>query len=204
MTTEVTCPWCHGVHGAEITTTVNTLASPDMKEKVRDGSLFVTTCPYCGRTHLLDAPFLYHDPQMKLMLWKPSSGEAEGKGLGKLDEDSASVLRGYCLRKTGSYGELIEKINIFEAGLDDHAVELSKWVCRREMEKDVRNLRFMRLEGADNEMLFSFALEGKMMTAKAGFNVYEDCRAILARNPSAASEEGFQAVDETWVGKYFR
>ena len=65
--------------------------------------------------------------------------------------------------------------------------------------------RFFRLQGADNEMLLSFPMDGAMQGVNVGFNVYEDCRGILGRNPSVAeSVEGFAKIDAEWLSRFFR
>ena len=44
-----------------------------------------------------------------------------------------------------------------------------------------------------------------MQMAAVGFNVYEDCRGILKRNPAMAeAAAGFAKVDAAFVGRYFR
>ena len=201
--TQSRCPYCNTPHEVPAVPGINTAISSSLKEKVRDGSLFIARCPCCGKTYLLDYQFLYHDPELKLMIWLQGSGD-EGLDALKSLGTAASSLDGYILRTVASPGALIEKINIFETGLDDRAMELCKWVCSQEMEKEVVGMRFLRLDGADNEIVFSFALGGNMMTAKAGFNVYEDCRAILSRSGAGAEQEGFVSIDEYWVLEHFR
>ena len=201
--TQSVCPYCRSAHEVSAIAGINTSEAPALKEKVRDGSLFIARCPSCGKTYLLDYPFLYHDPDLKVMIWLQGSGN-EGADALKALGAAASSLDGYILRTVSSPGALIEKINIFETGLDDRAMELCKWVCSQEMEKEVQGMRFVRLEGADNEIVFSFALGSRMMSAKAGFNVYEDCRAILSRRGAGEGEDGFVSVDEGWVLENFR
>ena len=43
-----------------------------------------------------------------------------------------------------------------------------------------------------------------MQLAEVGFNVYEDCRGILSRNPSVKEDPGFALVDAAWVSRFFR
>ena len=65
-------------------------------------------------------------------------------------------------------------------------------------------LKFLRLEGADNDLVLAFPLEGQMQVVNVGFNVYEDARGILARNPSVKPAEGFAQVDQDWIEQFFR
>ena len=118
-------------------------------------------------------------------------------------------LEGYTFRLVREVGELVEKVNIHDAGLDDTVMEMVKWVTRRELagknpEALDAALKFLRLEGADNELVLAFPLNGQMQVVNIGFNVYEDARGILARNPSVRPAEGFARVDKDWIEQYFR
>ena len=104
----------------------------------------------------------------------------------------------------GDVGSLIEKVKIFDAGLDDAAIELCKYVTRSELGKDVP-LKFLRTEGADNEIIFTYPEAGQMQLLAVGFNVYEDSRAIIGRNPSMQeSLKGLAKVDSEWVEQFIR
>ena len=48
-----------------------------------------------------------------------------------------------------------------------------------EMGKDALELRFLRLSGSDNEIIFTYPQDGEMKMIAVGFNVYEDCCRIL-------------------------
>ena len=65
-------------------------------------------------------------------------------------------------------------------------------------------LRFLRMEGPDNEMVLAFPLKGQMQVVNIGFNVYEDARGILGRNPSIHPAAGFAVVDSAWLDQFFR
>ena len=84
-----------------------------------------------------------------------------------------------------------------------------KWVTRRELsaknpEMMDAKLRFLRMDGPDNEMVLAFPLNGQMQVVNIGFNVYEDARGILGRNPSIRPEAGFAQVDAAWLDRFFR
>ena len=184
---------------------INVEQDPSLKEKVRDGSLFVWECPCCGQRNLATFQTLYHDPAKKLMIWL-STEEAPAAV-----EDAVKQLEGYTLRRVADAGALIEKVNIAEAGLDDAVMEMCKYVTAMEMyKKDPDDaildapFRFMRMEGADNDILLAFPQGGSMKVVNIGFNVYEDARAILSRNPSAAPAPGFAEVDRKYILNFFR
>ena len=57
---KVTCPSCHHEGDFEVWDSINTVLDPAMKEKVLNQSIFLYTCPSCGKTFRLDYATLYH------------------------------------------------------------------------------------------------------------------------------------------------
>ena len=49
--------------------------NPELKAKVKDGSLFLWECPHCGQVNVAKYETLYHDPAAKLMVWLIPAGE---------------------------------------------------------------------------------------------------------------------------------
>ena len=64
-----TCSCCGNRTGLKIYKSINTSEDPSLKEKVKDGSLFIWKCPSCGQANLAKYDTLYHDPDRKLMIW---------------------------------------------------------------------------------------------------------------------------------------
>jgi len=188
---------------------INVSQDPSLKDKVKDGSLFVWECPHCGARNLSLYDTLYHDPEHRLMIWLDAAGSSREEDMQSL----AAHLEDYTLRKVSDVGSLVEKVNIFDAGLEDTAMEVCKYIAKMELaQKETgqkasqimsSSFKFYRLQGADGSIMFSFPLPSGMQGVEVGFSVYEDCRAILARNDIKASE-GFAVVDSNWVGKYFK
>ena len=211
--TESLCSRCGSRCKVTAYDSINVREAPELKAQVLDGSLFVWECPYCGARNLVRCQTLYHDPDEKLMVWLTlGSGELEERvraAYGGLDE-----LKGYTARFVDDAGSLIEKVKIFDAGLDDVVMEMAKYVTRMEICGSLKDradeifgaqFRFLRLDGADGEITFAYPLDGQMQMAAVGFNVYEDCRGILKRNPAMAeAAAGFAKVDAAFVGRYFR
>lgn len=202
------CSSCGKQYEVETLPAVNTARNPELKASVKDGSLFVKQCPHCGNSHLVSYPFLYHDPDVRLIVWLLPEG-ADGYDEASVEQMSAQVeaLEDYTVRRVATPGELIEKIGIADAGLDDRAVELCKFVTEQEMEERIHPdgpLRFYRMDGADNEITFTFPSGGQMMSLNIGFNVYEDCLGILRRNSAILSTKGFARIDGAWVNRFMR
>ena len=187
------CSRCGAEHSVSVPQSVNVATDPDLKEKVRSGELFTWACPHCGASNLLSVPFLYHDPDAHLMLvLSPAPLGAKG------------LQEGYTGRQVRTVGDLVEKIKIFDADLDDITIEMCKFVTCQELKKDV-SLRFAGLNGADGEMTFTYPQDGQMELVAVGFNVYEDCAGILRRNPQIReSVQGLACIDQAWLSRYFR
>ena len=211
--TRATCRQCGEENKINVYGGINVGEQPELKAAVLDGSAFVWTCPHCGTQNLLQYQTLYHDPAGKLMVWLTrGSGELE-----KQVSSAYSKLEGlddYTLRFVDDAGSLIEKIKIFDAGLDDRTMEMTKYVTkmelceqRKERSEDIlaAGFKFLAMSGADNEITLAYPLDGQMQMTVIGFNVYEDCRGIIKRNPELAREDsGFMKIDSSWVARYFR
>lgn len=213
---ELRCSRCGHAHEVEVYGGINTAEDPELKAAVRDGSLFLWECPHCGTRNLAVEPLLYHDPEQKLMLWLLPEGvmgpEQEAAVSAALERQIADpesgCVEGYTLRRVTDVGSLIEKIHIFEAGLDDVVMEMAKWITRSEMaQKDSQRaeaiqaaaMRFFRMDGADNAIQLTLPLDGAMQVMEIGFHVYEDCRGILQRNPGLRPGAGFARIDAAWI-----
>lgn len=198
------CSTCRHTGEIEAFSSINVAERPSLKEKVKDGSLFVWECPQCGARNLAVYQTVYHDPAGKLMIWLlPGDTPIDSRLEGISPE-------GYTLRRVSDVGSLVEKVNIFDAGLDDFVMEMCKHVTRMELSEKQgpavleAPLKFYRLQGADHEIVFSFPFGGNMHEVSVGFNVYEDCAAILQRNPGIRPPSGFASVDSALIQTYFK
>lgn len=180
---------------------INTSENPELKQELLEGRLFIWTCPACGTGNLLKYPLLYHDPEGKLLLWL-TDGIPEVEA--RMAETVASEpgLGEYTARIVDTPGDMMEKIKIHEAGLDDVAMEICKYVTAQELGKDVE-IKFFRLDGADNRILLTYPWNGEMQVVGTGFSVYEDAAAIVRRNPSL-SVHGLARVDRAWLSGHIR
>lgn len=184
------CSRCGQTYEATVYSYIDAQSQPSLTPRVMDGSLFVRECPSCGCRELIATPVVYKDSSCLVCLSdRPISVEG---------------LEGISGRLVADVGSLIEKVKIFHDGLDDVAVELTKYVTRGELGKDV-TLRYVRTHGADNEIIFTYPSEGRMEMLAVGFNVYEDSCAIISRNPSlTAGLSGLARVDRDWVESFLR
>ena len=186
------CRNCGNAQQLEFISSVNTHHNPELKEEVMSGRHFTWECPHCGSRNIISRPFLYHDPDQRLMIL-----------LTDLPLRSDELPEGYNGRLVKSVGELMEKIKIFEAGLDDVVIEICKYITLQELQKDVA-LKFYSIDGADSELTFTYPEGGDMQMIAVGFNVYEDCAGIVQRNPAIKeSARGLATIDPDWISRFF-
>lgn len=137
---KITCPQCGKESSFTVWQSVNTDLDPEMKAAVKDLSIFRFTCPHCGYSAMVDYGMLYHQMRDKIMIQYAESDERveEAKSFfsgespqGKLMSlFGSSVYDGYLIRIVRSINELREKIEIFDAGLDDRIIEIYKTFLR--------------------------------------------------------------------------
>lgn len=216
------CSKCGQTTEITVYKSINTADNPELKEKVKNGALFLWECPHCGTVNLARYETLYHDPQKKLMLWLVPDGKISETQMQAITNHT-KAMGGYTLRLVRDMGELMEKVLIFDAGLDDVVIELCKWVTKREMtstsgketkleekqnndEISAATFHFYKVEGEGDgsAIIMSYASKGQMVGMKIGWNVYEDCEGIIRRNPSVRPADGFARVDAKWTESVVR
>lgn len=216
------CSKCGQTTEITVYKSINTADNPELKEKVKNGALFLWECPHCGTVNLARYETLYHDPQKKLMLWLVPDGKISETQMQAITNHT-KAMGGYTLRLVRDMGELMEKVLIFDSGLDDVVIELCKWVTKREMtstsgketkleekqnndEISASTFHFYKVEGEGDGRLIilSYASKGQMVGLKIGWNVYEDCEGIIERNPAVRPGEGFVRVDAKWIESIVR
>ena len=98
-------------------------------------------------------PLLYHDMERKLMLYNLEEGDTpEVLPDGILGGLLGVMRESYSFRQVHSRNELVEKIRIADAGLDDRVVEIFKVILRgQNTELSEGDLYFSYIQAAPNE-----------------------------------------------------
>lgn len=130
----ITCPNCGKDSEFTIWQSINTQLDPEMKIAVRDKSIFRFTCPHCGHTALVDYGFLYHQMEDRIMIHYVQSEEDvkqiydlyTGNCNNPLFKSFPILQAHYLNRIVRSMNQLLEKLAIFDAGLDDRIIEICK------------------------------------------------------------------------------
>ncbi len=209
------CSKCGERHTIDVYKSINVSENPELKAKVRDGSLFLWECPHCGQANLARYETLYHDPEGKLMVWFIPEGEISESQMQAITMHT-KAMGGYTLRRVNDTGSLMEKILVHDAGLDDVVLEMCKYVIKMEMTSKLSNeqaaelmtsaFRFYRLEGEGDDRLITlmYPYNRQMVGAKIGWNVYQDCLGILQRNTHIRPAEGFARIDSDWLNSVMK
>lgn len=117
---DLACPQCGESGNMTLYTGINCVDNPDLKKKILEESLFDYRCPRCGYGAQMSYPLVYHDPDRGYMIALYRLGSKRNK------VESNDKIAELTKRRVKSLRELKEKIKIFDAGLDDIAVELVK------------------------------------------------------------------------------
>ncbi len=102
----------------------------DLKSKILNGEINQIQCVKCKKRSYIEKNILYCDPNQKLLIQmyphsdRPKYLELESEH--KKTIKSNSHLRGYRCRLAFGQHEMIEKIRIFDSGLDDRIIEMIK------------------------------------------------------------------------------
>ncbi len=167
---KITCPKCERESDFIIWNSINTTLDPEMKEKVRTGEAFAFCCPDCGNTAGVDYSCLYHQMEDEMMIYYiPEPSEIEEaynmfRGKNKASEIMGDMQENYLYRIVQSKNELKEKLFIFDAGLDDRAMEIIKVFYMQRLTEDNPNLEVdeIRFNASENDGIgLVFITEGK-------------------------------------------
>lgn len=121
---EFDCPRCSHHLTITVHDSVNVDINPELKELVLAGNLNSTVCPECGKRIVINQEFMYHDMSNKLVIFYVT--DHSGPGAMEASAEMFSVFDRYTLRYVVRTQELIEKIKLFDSGLNDIAIQLLK------------------------------------------------------------------------------
>lgn len=123
---DVTCPKCGRDMGAHLYISINATNDPQFREDLLSGRLLSFKCEKCGYEARYTYPLLYNDMKRRFMVYlipEIDRFQLEDRSL----ENDYRNLKGIRKRLTVDFNSMKEKIFIFESGLDDMAVELTKY-----------------------------------------------------------------------------
>ena len=129
-TATVTCPKCGKDSNFAVYLSINRQVSPDLAEKLMDGSLFRFDCPECGCSTIVTHQCLYNDMEAGYMV-QLVPGDEDKEFIDEFeklasDELMAFAAGHYETRIVHTLNELREKAMVIRDGYDDGTIELLK------------------------------------------------------------------------------
>ncbi|MDD5986852.1 MAG: CpXC domain-containing protein [Eubacteriales bacterium] len=205
---KVKCPYCGKEGNFTFWKVINTSLEPALKAGVRDGSAFLFHCPHCGEETYVDYSLLYHQPEDKILIncADTDRGENEVNRIlagAKADPMLAGIDQSaYLTRMVASRSELMEKLAIFDAGLDDRLIELCKLIGAAQYMKDrpdnssVTVQFFLSKDGQKCLRLFEDDAHASTMVLHD--ELYQQVRRTFASGlPSMRSD--IPVIDQNWA-----
>ncbi len=177
---------------------IGTVSNPELQKQILEETLFDWTCPVCGYKAQMVYPLIYHDRAKGLMIYlAPGSSSEELSGILSQYPQMEQVMR----RKVPTLAALKEKILIFDAGLDDVAVEMVKSALTELVEKKyqckVTAGYFMAADESLDYIGFAFFVEGLEHPVRQGtaLEAYHKSVEIL-KSLRYEDGPGFDVVDQ--------
>ena len=131
----IRCPECGAEQMTELYDSINVAQNPELKTALFENTLNRIQCSRCDASFRIDKPLLYHDPDRNIMIyWMPDSISPRDEIIDHFDkmiEELRSALPAGapapCVRLVFTRPELVERIYMIEAGMDERVVEYIKY-----------------------------------------------------------------------------
>ncbi|MDD2371747.1 MAG: CpXC domain-containing protein [Firmicutes bacterium] len=199
---KINCPNCSVENEVILWEKVNVDMNPDLKEKLFTEKINNLVCNKCGFVSRIDIPFYYNDAKAKFFIYLvpefPIDKKEEDLLLANLRSQTLNILdSGYNNRKriVFEYYNMLEKILIFDAKLDDRVVEGCKILARTQLKLMEGRAAFHKFE--NDELAFNFFEKEEKEAAKS-FSVpkamYDEIAEIINKK-DLESGDNFRIVD---------
>ncbi len=206
---KITCPKCNKESKFRIWESINTQLDPDLKSAVRDQSAFLFECPYCGKRHSIYYGFLYHQMEDNMMIHCVTSDKEFQEVMDLYNGENSKIMNdllndGYLIRVVQSREALLEKLSIFDAGLDDRIIELMKLLYLDQFREEAgdKNLDSIYFVNSENKKTIEFVYGGHIV-AQCDFNekIYSKIKnTVIDRLPPINKD--YVIIDYQWAIDY--
>lgn len=184
----ITCPKCGQVQDVELYDAINVTETPQLKRDLMGDQLNAVECAGCQFRFRVDKPLLYSDPARRIVIYLiPLNGQTAEQGE-RLFRQSMEALQGVLpadvemprVHLVFTRGELVERIFLLEAGLNERVIEYIKYmIYTRNMDKvsaDRKILLFDAEDSTDENLCFvvqdaaTRKLEGVLQYRREAYN----------------------------------
>ncbi len=136
QTYPIKCPKCSHAISAELYDAINVKNSPDLKDQLLKNQINSVVCPQCELAFRVDKPMLYSDPDHGLLIYLlPTSDDGIEEGEDRFSAWMRATIKALPDRVNPpnvhlvfNRTELVERIFLKEAGLDERLVEYIKYL----------------------------------------------------------------------------
>jgi hypothetical protein len=206
MQKRVSCPNCNEEFDAKIYPSINVTTDPQLREPAFDDRLFKTRCPSCGQEFLLNYPILYNNMKKRFMIYMIPGLDRFSlidEGL----EEKYSTVGNVRKRLAPTYNRLKEKVFIFESGLDDMPVEITKLyvselVAKKYNLQKVEDGYLSMYNRETNSLGFTFLIgeEQKPYVQSARLEIYGKAVSMVSEVAQQERQmRGFINIDREWA-----
>ncbi len=203
---EVACPQCNEITNAHLYISINATNDPQFREELLSENLLKWKCENCGYEGRFTYPLLYNDMKRRFMIYlipQIDRFQLEDRSL----EDDYRNLKGITKRITPDFNSFKEKVFIFESGLDDMAVELTKLAISETVAKKhnlpkVEEGYLSMYNRETNTMGFTFFVGEKHepYVQSARLEVYGRSAQIVSQvGTNDKKLSGFLKIDREWA-----
>ena len=206
----VRCPECGQMSEITMWNSITVKDSKDLNQDLLQGKINMFHCPSCSHTALMPTPMLYHDEEKRLMISFSPCNDPILKhqlfdNVQKTSKESGELekLEGYNLRFVTDYNELLEKLLIFDNGLNDKAIEVIKlMIIMQDSDKcEQRSCRFGKRDGAELEFMIADRKENQIYTSKVPLDRYDTIDASLKESGVKPYSFEWEMVDSSYATK---
>jgi hypothetical protein len=203
---DYTCGKCGHVSKQRLFDSVNVTLDAGLREKVMSGDVFCMTCPSCGDASHAQYDCLYHDMKHAFMIQLTGVDRMKKIADTLAEATKQMTMRDhYRMRIVTSVHDMMEKVLVFEAGLNDGIVEIIKALLPGQDESLAGAT--LRFEAMNEKGELAFAIvkdEGKPQYAVIQRALYDDLKEKAFQDMFAHTDARGQwlTVDVDAIGSY--
>lgn len=200
----IKCPKCHQLNDVTVWHSITVNDSTDLKNDLLQGKVNMFHCPSCSHTALMPSPLLYHDEEKSLMISFSPCEDDKIKAqlfeeIKKTSAESGELdnLTDYSLRFVADYNSLLEKILIFDNGLNDKVIEVLKVLILMQKPDSFDNMTalFGKPEDGMLEFLIHDRTDNACYTSKVPMESYNTVKEQLKESGVKYKSFDWEIVD---------
>ena len=209
----IKCPACGEISELTVWESITVADSPDLKADLLKGRLNIFSCTACGQRALFPAPILYTDDEKKLVIsFSPQTDAASAQRIFdeiKKSSETSGELENYPdynMRFVTAYNDFLEKILIFDNGLNDKVIEVIKLlVLAQDSDKAAqRSCIFGKSENGVIEFLVNDTKENQIYTSRVPLETYETIKIQLKQSGVKFKSFNWEIVDREYAESLLR